>query len=431
MALPVTPGTWQTDFSSTGKDWHYVVDNNGRHFIIDASSTTRYELGGAGSRAAAAQLHGPPITGVYLTGYTEKKAIGDLYAPNEMEKILAGHVPVPQHLRGEIETTDSGYVANPITVTAGSGQVFQAQYQEDSGPAPTPAQEEAAQTDPTTDLVIPDNSDAKAYVTEVLRRYGLESLADDVWDGITGDATEAEIMQNLRQTEEYQTRFAGMAARDANNLNAISEEEYLQLERGYQQIMRAYGLPAKFYDSPEDYAEFIGQDVSVAELEERVVDGMIAARNAPVEVQRALKEFYGISSAEGALAAYYLDPDKSLDAIAQEFRAAQVAGAGKISGVFDGLDQQRAEELAAMGVDFGAALQGFGQIGQMEALFKESISEGTDLTAEGEGIDAFLAGNARARKAINKRLEQRRAAFSGQSAGAAITERGLSLGAAE
>jgi hypothetical protein len=251
-------------------------------------------------------------------------------------------------------------------------------------------------------------------------RYGLGSLVEPLKGLITQNVSPSEFVIKLRQTDAYKKRFAGNAARIAKGLAAISEAEYIQLEDQYQNIMRNYGLPDTYWKkdalgTQEGFTNFIGNDVSAAELEDRIMNAQRRVINSNPEVSAALKQFYPEIS-NGDILAYTLDPTKGLDVIKRKITAAEIGGAALAQGLQTGT--ARAEELAKYGVTKEQAQQGYqtaAQIvprgGQLAAMYGESPYDQT--TAEQEIFG--LAGSAEAAAKRKKLVGLETAAFSGQS----------------
>ena len=270
------------------------------------------------------------------------------------------------------------------------------------------------------------NSRAVDIVRRLLRSYELNFTREQTmrWVGLLSDDPNnfSLIEEEIRQSDEFKRRFSGMQQRLNNGYSAISIDEYLALENGYRSTFRAAGLPVGFYDDASDLAEFIAQDLSVAEVEQRVAQGFVAARQAPQEVKDALRRFYNIPAAEAALAAYYLDTEKALPAIQREFEAAQVAGAAEMAS-FVGLSREQAEALSAMGVEFSEAQEGFGQLAAQRGLMQSNLGQGEDFTVD-EQVAATFGNDGTVVDRIRRQREQRQAAFSG-SAGDQASIRGV------
>lgn len=252
--------------------------------------------------------------------------------------------------------------------------------------------------------------DAFTYLRSVLDGYGLGGLGDWAWDQIRSGLSNERIVQNLRETAEYKQRFKGLEQRRAAGLPAISEGEYIAYESSVRQMMRAAGMPPDFYDTPDDFADFIGKDVSVSEMQARINDGYLQAAQAPAEVRQQLRDLYGVN--EGQMAAFFLDPDRALPLIQRQFVAAQVSGAAQRTG-YGALNQTEAERLATLGVGAEQAQQGFSALEQSKELFGALPGE------DGAAIDratqqaAVFGGDANAKGAIERRRGERISASSG------------------
>ena len=257
------------------------------------------------------------------------------------------------------------------------------------------------------------------------KQYGLETLVEPLKGLITSGASPAEFTIKLRETDAYKKRFAANSARIQKGLTAISEAEYLGLEDQYQNIMRNYGLPESYYargemGTQEGFNKFIANDVSAAELEDRVMTAQNRVINANPEVLASLKAFYpDINNSD--ILAYTLDPTKGLDAIKRKVTAAEIGGAATQAGLTTGVT--RAEELTAAGITKQQAQQGFQTVaevaprgGQLAEIYKQSPY--TQTTAEAEVFG--LAGSAEAARQRKKLTSLETAAFGGSAGAGAI-----------
>jgi hypothetical protein len=256
-------------------------------------------------------------------------------------------------------------------------------------------------------------------------QYGLGALVEPLKGLITSGASPAEFTIKLRETDAYKKRFAANAARIQKGLAAISEAEYLGLEDQYQNIMRNYGLPESYsargeMGTQEGFNTFIANDVSAAELEDRVMTAQNRVMNANPEVLASLKAFYpDISNSD--ILAYTLDPTKGLDAIKRKVTAAEIGGGAMQAGL--GITGTRAEELTAAGVTKQQAQQGFQTVaevaprgGQLAEIYKQDPY--TQKTAEAEVFG--LSGSAEAARQRKKLTSLETAAFSGSAGAGAI-----------
>jgi len=269
------------------------------------------------------------------------------------------------------------------------------------------------------DYLSGDQRDAYQALLSVFRDYGLADLAPDILTFVREGYDGATIQLMLRETDSYKQRFRGNEARKKAGMTTLSPAEYVALERQYAQVLSANGMPKGFYDSTDDFAEWIGNDVSVQEVQSRVALARRAVYEAPAETRTALREFYGVGDSE--IAAWFLDPDKAQPVLDRRLRAADVAAGGAMAG-FD-VTKDRAERLADLGVDAASANEGYQRIGRLmpDATRLSDIYAGTedryalgDAEAETFG-DSSSASASRKRRSLASR---ERAAFSGDSGSA-------------
>jgi hypothetical protein len=257
------------------------------------------------------------------------------------------------------------------------------------------------------------------------KQYGLEALVEPLKGLVVSGASPSEFTIKLRETDAYKKRFAANQARIQKGLAAISEAEYLGLEDQYQNIMRNYGLPAEYYTRgdmgiQEGFNKFIANDVSAAELEDRVMTAQSRVLNANPEVLASLKAFYP-DITNGDILAYTLDPTKGLTDIKRKVTAAEIGGAATQAGL--GITGTRAGELTAAGITKAQAQQGFQTVaevaprgGQLAEIYKQSPY--TQTTAEAEVFG--LAGSAEAARQRKKLTSLETAAFGGSAGAGAI-----------
>lgn len=274
--------------------------------------------------------------------------------------------------------------------------------------APVAAPEAPANTAPPTGPTAQQQS-ARAIIDSTLSEFGLSGIGDRVWNAVTsGQIVPEQITQFIRQTDEYKQRFVGMSDLQKKG-RAISEAEYISVERSYSQVLRAAGLPSGFYDSPDDFARLIGGEVSASELADRVQAYTQVAFESPPEVRDQLQRLYGIGP--GELTAYFIDPERALPIIRQQARAAQLSGAASASG-FGALERGEAERLAQLGVTDQQAREGFGALVDARELFAP-LDAGEGAIGRGEQIGGALGGDSVARRKIEERRRRRQAQFEG------------------
>ncbi len=237
-----------------------------------------------------------------------------------------------------------------------------------------------------------------------------------------------EIRLRLEQTDIFRDRFGIILAQQeqaarGEPVYVMSPGEVIEYERAATQIFAAAGLPSTFYDDPQDFHQLIAQDMSVAEVQQRVQQAYDYVLAAPPEVRAAMDEFYGVGQGEAQLAAWALDPERTVRDINRATRTAYTAG---IANRFDiDLDRRAAERIADLPMTEEGITSGLRNVAGQRGIFEESIGErGTDLTVD-TGIDATFEGDADAQRAIARRVAERRAAERAPTGGAAIGSEGV------
>jgi hypothetical protein len=281
----------------------------------------------------------------------------------------------------------------------------------------------AAKTKAATDQAARQSAYDLLY--SEFNKYGLGSLVDPLKNLITSGASPAEFTIKLRESDAYQKRFSANKQRISKGLKAISEAEYINLEDQYQSILRNAGLPESYWKqtvdpgtgivSQEGFANFIANDVSAVELEDRVSTAQKRLLYANPEVSIALKTFYP-DITNGDLLAYALDPTKGLEQIKRRITAAEVGSTAVQMGLATNVTD--AEYLARYGVTKQTAQQGYSTIAgglqrgsQLASIYGENPY--TQTTAEQEVFG--VPGAAEAKAARQKLTGLEKATFGGQT----------------
>ena len=244
-------------------------------------------------------------------------------------------------------------------------------------------------------------------------KYGLSGLANKIKELAIDGATEATITLGLQATDEYKQRFKANEVRIKNGLSVLQPAEYLNLEDGYRQVLRSYGLKA--FDNDEYVQQFIANDVSAAELSNRVVTAVQRVQNADPAVSKQLRDYYGIGSAD--LVAYVLDPQQQFQKIERQVAAAEIGVAATRQGLTAGVGV--AEQLAAQGVSQAEAQKGYSTIAdilptaeKLSAIYGDTTGVTYGQSQAEQEVFNSLASAQRARQKLTS-LEV--AQFSGQS----------------
>ena len=257
----------------------------------------------------------------------------------------------------------------------------------------------------------PFNQGAFDAMYQLLDEYGLSELSGYLKQLILSGTTDSASLQlALQQTDAWKRRFAGNEMLRQKGLAVLSPAEYLATERQYAQIMSNYGLPQGFYDDPTDFAKFIGNSISVNELQQRVSSySDLAKREDPAIV--AQLNSMGLS--QGDLLAYMIDPTKAAPLIQQTYQTALIGGAARRAGVVG--DNAYLTHLADIGVTEQQASQGYGLIAGSLADAKTLSSVYGVQYGQHDMETEMFDNNAQAGKTRKRLASQERAAFSGSA----------------
>jgi LysM repeat protein len=251
-----------------------------------------------------------------------------------------------------------------------------------------------------------------AVLTERFQRYGLGSLVDKIKNLAIDGATESTITLALQESEEYKTRFKANQERIKKGLAVLTPAEYLNIEDGYRQVLRSYGLNQ--FDNDDYVQQFIANDVSPTELSNRVVTAVQRVQNADPAITQQLREYYGLGQPD--LVAYVLDPNQQFQKIERQVAAAEIGVAAARQGLQAGVSV--AEQLAAQGISQAEAQKGYATIADiLPTAEKLSDIYGTTLDGYGQSeaeqeVFNSLASAQRKRQRLTAR---ELAAFSGSS----------------
>ncbi len=303
-----------------------------------------------------------------------------------------------------------------------------------TGPMPTgdfvtrPGLANPGTTPPTTPSATANGS-ALARVTAILRSYGLESMAEWVKAKLIGGASEAEITLDLYDQPEFQKRFPVIKQRQQAGLTPVNAEQVLQYETTARELFRRAGITGTALTSSDYIQSMMGKDVSAAELNDRLQDGLLKVTTAPAEVRVAFGNYFG-TTGDAALAQFFLDPEKAAPELEKMAASAYAGGIGAHFNVM--LTAGMAREIADTGVSDASIWQGFANISNMRALFEETIGEtGQDYTAEGEGVGSVFNTQAGAQERLEQRRTGRVNQFKGGGGAAQEREGVVGLGVAD
>jgi hypothetical protein len=277
--------------------------------------------------------------------------------------------------------------------------------------------------------------DAIAAITALLSSYGIGDLSvpitEAVQKGYTSDTIQL-IMQDPNSSDPlavaFQKRFPANKARLAAGKSVLSAAEYLAAERTYTQVMQSYGVAN--IATKDTLNSFISNDISAAEVADRVDLAVNRVKNADPFTKAALAEYYpslNQSDIVGAL----LNPAEGLPALKRKITIGEIGGAAAVQGLKTGLATQSdiatgyegvttgslgAEALAQFGITQDQARKGYQTVAEIapRAEFLSSISGGEDYTRLQAEQEAFL-GLASAKRARQALVGEEQARFQGSA----------------
>jgi hypothetical protein len=269
------------------------------------------------------------------------------------------------------------------------------------------------------DSVVPP-MDARDIFTKQLKGLGFtDSQINELLPQVTqwqSVYTPTQIVTDLLPTTTvYQQRFSANENRIKNGLPPLTASQYLSAEESYRSVLKDAGLPSGFYDSSDDFAGFIGQDTSPAEIKTRADAAARAVNNTDPAYTQALRDIYGID--EGMMTAFMLDADRALPLIEKQAKAVEFGTAA----VKQGLQATKlGEQFAQRGPATGySAEQGYSAIAGMlptaqnlGQIYGETYDQ---ATAEQE----VFSGLESAKRKRQKLGQMETSTFSGQSGVAA------------
>lgn len=265
---------------------------------------------------------------------------------------------------------------------------------------------------------------ASAFLTNVLSQYGLGSLAGDVNSLVQQWGTNTDVISlKLKDTQAYQTRFAGLIALQKKGVTDVANEgQYIQLESQYRQAFRENGLQdylgaAGSTNEQQKIADIVGNySLSVSEVRDRIADSQRVVANTPQEVKDAFFNYYGVTAAD--LVGYDLDPTRTADLVNREANAAIVGGIGAQHQLGLGLHaaEQIANQAGTSDINQGQLDQTLTQAQTVRDTTRRLAQiENSDLSDDESALATFGVDSA-AQQRIKTLQSRERARFSGSGA---------------
>ncbi len=241
---------------------------------------------------------------------------------------------------------------------------------------------------------------------------GLAALVEPLRGLIQKDVSPSEFAVELRQSEAYKARFAANEGRLKKGLRVLTPGEYLRVEDAYRQTLRTYGL--KQFDNDQYVRQFIENDISAAELSDRVATAVQRVQNADPAISRTLRDYYGIGQTD--LVAYVLDPNQQLQKIQRQVAAAEIGVAARKQGLEAGVTV--AEQLAAQGITEAQAQKGYATIAdilptseKLSQIYGTTLEGYSQTEAEQEVFNTLASAQRKRQRLVSREVAE----FTGQA----------------
>jgi hypothetical protein len=253
--------------------------------------------------------------------------------------------------------------------------------------------------------------DAYAALTTLFTSYGLGDLAPVILGYLQNGYGSDTITTLLQQTPEYKQRFAGNQTRIQNGLQVLTPAEYLSTEAAYKDTLRQNGLDTQFGDQ-DQLNQWIGDDVSPTELQDRVSLATQATIQAPPSVKQAFNEL-GVPTS--ALAGFFLNDSTPTPELQTMLTQAQIKGSALQNGL--DLNSQDAYKYAQQGVTYSQAQSAYQKIADiLPTANKLTQIYSSQAPVNQQTLEQqYLGQSGQAQLAAERLGQQETAAFSGQS----------------
>lgn len=265
-------------------------------------------------------------------------------------------------------------------------------------------------------MTTPVNTyNAMIMLEDLLKQWGLGTLAGNVRGMLTNGDTADVIPIKLRQTPEYQQRFSANEQRRAKGLPVLSEAEYIKTEEAYKDTLRRSGLHD--YATTDNLQKWIATDVSPAEMDTRVKEARDRFINAPAEV-RQYWQMHGLDASHAMRV--MLDPSMSEAELKKDLHVGQIGGEALAAyGNNYDISTDYAGKFALAGVTPDQARKGFAEAAFMEPdVLRQARAAGVDINRTDIQL-ATIMGDATAKRKIEDVQRQDKAQFQGSHQGAA------------
>jgi len=244
---------------------------------------------------------------------------------------------------------------------------------------------------------------------------------------LSGVDTPEELRAAAEQTNVWRDRFAVIVEQrnrqaQGQPVQVMEPGEVIEYEKSASQLLRRFGAPAWFYDQQADFNNLILNGVSLPELEQRLAGAYNTVANVSPEIKQTFQQFYGVGESDGAMLAFFLDPNKTQEQLDRAAMAAYAGGISKEYG-FD-LSKDRAELFALIDRTPAGVAQDLSEVNALGNQLNENFTETDDINPN-DAFDAVVLGDARARSRLERRVIERKAVDRGGQGGALMTQQGV------
>lgn len=254
------------------------------------------------------------------------------------------------------------------------------------------------------------DTSARAIIERALTEYGLGGLSARYWERYLNNGGNLDqLFLDIRKEPEYITRFPAIG-RLAEKGRALSEREYIELEKTYVELNRRAGLPSGFYDSPEDFADLIENDVAPTEYAGRLKAWTAYTYQSDPVMREELGRLY--DATPGDITAYLMDATRALPLIEQQFLTAEISAASRRSS-YGTLTREEAEQLTNRGVTKEDADKGFEELVNLGELFDPNIGDDAESFGKEAQLNSAFGQDVATRNKVKRRGEERSAEFQG------------------
>jgi hypothetical protein len=268
-----------------------------------------------------------------------------------------------------------------------------------------------------------EKRDAFATIQDTMRSYGFdESELKELSTFIESSIIDPNVgpnmaILNMRNLSVYKKRFAANDVLLNAGKNALSEYDYLQQEKAYDEYFKSYGVAN--LSTRKQKADLIGESISALEVGRRLDLGVKRVQNADPEIIKQLKTYYPTIT-DSDILSYFLKPKETLVDLERKVTASEISSAAIGQG-FKGGTSISALGLADYGIDRAQAMAGYeniaGVLPEAEKLGNIYGETGIKYTQQ-TGEEEFLKSSDAAKRKRNILASKERANFEGSAGNA-------------